>query len=335
MSFVTFGEIMLRLTPSLHGEKLTTSGSFKVDFAGSESNVASDLAILGNEVTFITKLPDHAIGDNAIQSLNKYGINTKDIQRAQGRIGTYFIEIGASIRPSSVIYDRKDSVFCTMEADEFDWAQIFKNKKYLFVSGITAALSDNCAQALISCIQEAKKQGVLVGFDMNYRRKLWKNASEARVIFDKILSMTDILFGNTGALQDIYDIQLNSKDNLEATLQAITIAKDMFGIEQYAFTIRNHLSASTNELQAVFSSPQGDAISKIYTVGILDRFGTGDAFAAACFHGLGKGWNPQRLIEFGAAAFALKHTIYGDQHTSNEIEIQSIVNGQTSGHVLR
>ncbi|WP_238527944.1 hypothetical protein [Aquimarina agarivorans] len=205
----------------------------------------------------------------------------------------------------------------------------------LFVSGITAALSKQCAKELILCVQEAKKRGVRVGFDMNYRRKLWKEASAAREIFDEVLGMTDILFGNTGALNDVHHIQPKSTDSLQATLEAIGIAKEMFGVTHCAFTIRNHISASINELQAVFSSPEGNAISNQYTVGILDRFGTGDAFAAACLHGLGNNWEAQQLIEFGAAAFALKHTIYGDHHTSTNAEINAIVNGQTSGHVLR
>ncbi len=335
MSFVTFGEIMLRLTPSLHGEKLQTANGFNVDFAGSESNVASALAVLGNKVSFVTKLPDHAVGNNAIQSLNKYGIDTKKIVRGEGRIGTYFIEIGASIRPSSVIYDRKGSVFSKIKEDEFDWSTILKGQKYVFVSGITAALSAQCAKELLKCVREAKKQGVIVAFDMNYRRKLWSNSSEARIIFDEVLSMTDILFGNTGALNDVHNIQPDSKDALEGTLEVIEKAKEQFGIKNYAFTIRNHISASTNELQAVFSSPKGNVLSNTYTVGILDRFGTGDAFAAACLHAINKAWNEEQIIEFGTAAFALKHTIYGDQHTSTQEEILSIVNGLTSGHVLR
>ncbi len=335
MSFVTFGELMLRLTPALHGEKLQTTNGFNVNFAGSESNVATALAVLDNEVSFVTKLPDHAIGTNAIQSLNKYGIATNHIVRGAGRLGTYFIEIGASIRPSSVIYDRKHSVFSEIKANEFDWDTILRGKKYLFVSGITAALSPQCAKELIKCVREAKKQGIIVAFDMNYRRKLWKDPSKARSIFDQVLSMTDILFGNAGALNDVHGIQPNSKNALEGTLEVIDIAKEKFGIKNYAFTIRNHISASVNELQAIFSSPKENVISNSYKIGILDRFGTGDAFAAGCLHGMGKAWNDQQVIEFGTAAFALKHTIYGDQHTSTENEIRSIVNGQTSGHVLR
>ncbi|KAA1247863.1 sugar kinase [Aquimarina sp. RZ0] len=335
MSFVTFGEIMLRLTPALHGEKLRTTEQFNVNFAGSESNVASSLAVLENDVSFITKLPDHAIGDHAIQSLNSYGIYTKNIIRGSGRIGTYFIEIGASIRPSSVIYDRSGSVFSQIGTSEFDWDLIFRDKKYLFISGITAALSDQCAAELIKCVETAKKHNILIGFDMNYRRKLWKDAQQARIIFDKILPMTDILFGNSGVLDDVYGIKPKTQHLLEATLESINIAKKHFGIEQYAFTIRNHLSASKNELQGVFYTENNSSISKKYTVDILDRFGTGDAFAAGCLHGIGKRWTPQQLIEFGTAAFALKHTIYGDQHTSTLSEINAIADGHTSGHVLR
>ncbi len=335
MSFVTFGEIMLRLTPALHREKLQTTSQFDVNFAGSESNVASALGVLGNTVSFVTKLPENAIGDNCIQSLRKYGVSTEDIVRGGERIGTYFIEIGASIRPSSVVYDRKYGAFSAMEANEFSWDEIFKNTKYLFVSGITAALSQQCASELIKCVQVAKKCGVTVAFDMNYRRTLWDDHKDAQKIFDQILPNTDILFGNAGVLSDVYEITSSKEDKIEASIDVIAQAKEKFGIEEYIFTVRHHHSASVNKVEGIYVSNNGTFISNSYTVEILDRFGTGDAFAAGCLHRLGQGENPQDVVNFGTAAFALKHTIYGDQHTSTEEEILSVVNGETSGHVKR
>lgn len=335
MSFVTFGELMLRLTPSLHREKLQTTRQFDVNFAGSESNVASSLGLLGNTVSFVTKLPNNAMGDNAIQSLAKYGIDTSYIIRDKGRLGTYFIEMGSSIRPSKVIYDRKDSVFSKLHPDEFDWNHIFKNQKYLFVSGITAALSSSCAEALTSCVKLAKANGVKVAFDMNYRRTLWNNPKDAQLIFDKVLAYTDILFGNASVLKDVYGLKSTASNPLEKTLEVIELAKSKLGIAHYAFTIRNHISASINELQGVFVSPSETAFSSNYKVELLDRFGAGDAFAAACLHALLKEKSEQALIDFGTAAFVLKHTIYGDQHTSTAEDIQAVVNGDISGHVKR
>ncbi len=335
MSFVTFGEIMLRLTPALHREKLQTTSQFDVNFAGSESNVASSLGVLGNNVSFVTKLPKNAIGDNAIRSLRKYGISTEDIVRGGDRIGTYFIEIGASIRPSSVVYDRKYGAFSEISENEFIWKNIFKGKEYLFVSGITAALSPQCAKELIKCVESAKKHGVKVAFDMNYRRTLWDNHKDAQYIFDQILPNTDILFGNAGVLSDVYEITSDKEDKVEASIDVIAQAKEKFGIEEYIFTVRHHHSASVNKVEGIYVDKNDTFISNAYTVEILDRFGTGDAFAASCLHSLGQGKSAQDVVNFGTAAFALKHTIYGDQHTSTEEEILSVVNGETSGHVKR
>ncbi len=335
MSFTTFGEIMLRLSPSDHAAKINTARSFGVHYAGSESNVASALALMGNEVQFITKLPENQIGDGALQSLQAFGISTKNILRGGNRMGTYFIEIGSSIRPSSVIYDRAGSSISELKKGEFDWETLLKDQQWLFVSGITPALSTSCAEETIRAVEAAKRLGVKVAFDMNYRRTLWKQEKEARVIFDKILSSTDLLFGNSGVLKDVYDLDSASTDPIEKTKDLIKKAKLKFGVSQLAFTVREHRSASQNQLSGIFMADTDPILSEAYTVEILDRFGTGDAFAAATLHGLAKGWATERTIGFAAAAFALKHTIKGDQHTSTETEIYAIYEGNTSGHVIR
>lgn len=336
MSFVTFGEIMLRMTPSAHAAKLKTSRSYDVNYAGSESNVASSLAILGNSVKFITKLPDNQLGDAAVSSLRSYGINTADILREGKKIGSYFIEIGTSIRPSSVIYDRVGSAISLIDENEFDWERIFIGQKWIFISGITAALSHQCALESIKMVKTAKKMGLKVSFDMNYRRTLWNNSGEARKIFDAILEHTDVLFGNTGVFKDVYGIDFEGEEGVEKTMAVATEAQEKFDVEQIVCTVRQQISANENIVSAL-SQNMGSApvLSNIYKVGTLDRFGTGDAFAAAYLHSLESGWSLEKSIEFAAAAFALKHTIYGDQHTSNEQEIQSIMEGNISGHVLR
>ncbi|WP_298474334.1 sugar kinase [uncultured Maribacter sp.] len=335
MSFTTFGEIMLRLTPSDHGSKIITAQNFGVHFAGSESNVASSLAQLGNNTQFITKLPNNSLGDAAINSLASYGINTNNILRGGDRIGTYFIEIGSSIRPSSVIYDRKDSAISRINHKEFDWENILKDQKWLFISGITPAISEKCAEEVIFLAEKAKKMNVNVSFDMNYRRTLWSDVSKARKIFDRILEHTDLLFGNNGVLKDVYDIDVQGNNLIDKTINTTKKAKEVFGINQLAFTVRNHHSASENELSGVYLDKDTPTVSNSYKVNILDRFGTGDAFAAAFLHGLNKGWSQEKTIGFATAAFALKHTIKGDQHTSNEKEISSIYQGNITGHVLR
>lgn len=326
---------MLRLTPQAHGAKLNKSITFDVNYAGSESNVASALGILKNEVSFVTKLPDNALGEGAISSLQSYGVYTNDILRGGARIGTYFIEIGTSIRPSSVVYDRANSAISQLENDEINWEKILKGKKWLFLSGITPVLSPACSDETIKAAEIAQKLGVKVAFDMNYRRSLWKSSNDARVIFNKILKHTDLLFGNAGVLKDVYDMDFSGDNSAEKTLNAMVKAQEKFQVETLAFTIRDHDSASENKLSGIILSGNKHHISNTYTVQITDRFGTGDAFAAGCLHAINSGWSNTKVVDFATAAFALKHTIKGDQHTSSEKEIISIMEGHTSGHVLR
>lgn len=335
MSFVTFGEIMLRLTPAEPLGKIRTSRQFQTHYAGSESNVASSLAVLGNEVVFVTKLPENQLGDGAISSLQSFGIQTKHIIQGGKRIGTYFIEQGTSIRPSSVIYDRANSAISEIEANEFDWETILSKQKWIFLSGITPVLSKQCALETIKVAKIAQNKGVKVAFDMNYRRTLWKNASDARKIFDKILEHTDLLFGNEGVLKDVYDISPFGNTKEERTLSAMQIAAKDFGLDQLAFTVRDQISASNNELSGMYLSKQQIFSTEPINVEVTDRFGTGDAFAAAFLHSLNLGWKPQKIIDFATAAFALKHTINGDQHTSSESEIIAIMDGNIKGHVIR
>ena len=326
---------MLRLTPAVMGEKLVSTSSFDVNYAGSESNVASSLAVLGDSVSFVSKLPLNPLGDGAVQSLKKYGINTDCILRGGKRIGSYFIEMGSSIRPGNVVYDRGGSSIADINAGEFNWDKILGGKKWFFVSGITPALSDQCAKETLLAVKTAKKLGVFVSFDMNYRRKLWSERRIAAGIFDKIMEYTDLLFGNEGVLADVYDIHCSSNSNESRLLEALEKVKKMFGSLLYIFTSREHISASKNRLLAAYSSKKGLFTSKSYEVEIVDRLGTGDAFAAGCLHGLTKGWEEQKVIDFGTAAFALKHTIRGDQHISNYSEILSIMDGNISGYIQR
>lgn len=335
MSFVTFGEIMLRLTPTEPKGKIRRAQGFKSGYAGSESNVASSLAVLGNNVEFITKLPNNQLGDAALYSLQSYGINTRNILRGGERMGTYFIELGSSIRPSSVIYDRKQSAISEIKANEFDWETILSGKKWIFLSGITPVLSKQCTLETIKAAKTARTKGVKVAFDMNYRRTLWKSNADARKIFDQILGHTDLLFGNEGVLTDVYDIVSRADSDQEKTIESMNIASEKFGIEALAFTIRNQASASQNILSGVFKHRGEYFDSQEIDVEVADRFGTGDAFAAGFLHGLNLAWDPQKTIDFATSAFALKHTIMGDQHTSSEAEILSIMNGNTKGFVLR
>ncbi len=335
MRFISFGEVMLRLSPEISGAKISTAKSFDVSFAGAEANVASSLATLGNQVSFVTKFPENQLGDAAVSSLRSFGINTSPILRGGDRMGTYFIEMGTSIRPSSVIYDRAGSAISAIGPEEFNWQQLLKDQQWIFLSGITPVLSKQCTQETLLAARTAKEMGVKVGFDMNFRRSLWSCADEARVIFNEILQCTDLLFGNTGALKDVYGFRSQGTTATEETMEAAEFALDKFGVNGVAFTIREHESASKNTLSALYLSGTNHCLSRTYEVEVLDRFGAGDAFAAGILHGIGQGWETSKTLEFAAAAFALKHTLKGDQHVSKEKEIQFAAEGQVFGQVLR
>jgi 2-dehydro-3-deoxygluconokinase len=335
MSFSTFGEIMLRLVPSGQADRLRTAGLFAVDYAGSESNVAVSLACLGNSVQFLTKLPDNPLGRAARQSLDRFQVSTENSLEGGDRIGTYFIELGNSIRPSRVVYDRVGSAIAGIRKGEFDWEGILKNQKWLHVSGITPALSEQCAEECVLAVRTAQNRDVKVSFDLNYRRSLWDDSDTARKIFDRILEHTNLVFGNIGVLKDVYGMVFNGDNPTDQTLDALRKARHLFGVDQLAFTVRDHSSASVNRLGGACISEEELVVSNSYDIEITDRFGTGDAFAAGFLHAVDKGWNQQKCIDFATAAFALKHTMIGDIHTSDEAEIESIVQGNTSGHVLR
>ncbi len=335
MSFVSFGEIMLRLVPEKAGIKLASANSFQAGFAGSESNVASSLAILGNPSAFITKLPSNPLGNGAIASLNSFGIDTSRIIRGGNRLGTYFIELGSSIRPSQVVYDRRESAISEIGEGEFNWEQVFQGKRWLFLSGITPALSDQCARETVKAARIARNLGVKVAFDMNYRRTLWEDSSVARQRFGRILEHTDILFGNIGALSDVYGFQSKASSALDQTVEAAEFSVSNFGIDHMAFTVREHPSATVNTVYALYRARSAVETSDPIEVVITDRFGAGDAFAAAFLHAMNKGWSSKETVDFAAAAFALKHTIAGDQHTSSEAEINAVRKGLTKGHVIR
>jgi 2-dehydro-3-deoxygluconokinase len=335
MGFSSFGEIMLRLVPAGPSDRIQNSHLFAVAYAGSESNVAISLACLGNEVRFISKVPANPLGEAALQSLNRFEVDTHSIVKGGARLGTYFIELGASIRPSRVIYDRAGAAIAEIGPGEFDWKTLLKDQKWFHVSGITPALSKQCALETVNAVKTARQLGVFVSFDLNFRRSLWKDTQLARTIFDSILEHADLAFGNIGVLKDVYDMDFAGSTALDKTLLALEKAKNVFGLKKVAFTVREHRSASLNQVSGACLTTGIPYYSPSYEVEVTDRFGTGDAFAAAYLHALGKNWKDQNAINFASAAFALKHTIRGDIHSSTEQEINSIADGNTSGHVIR
>ncbi len=323
---VCFGEVMTRLTPYQANETISRTHELSIDFAGAESNVASALARWGASANLVTKFPANPIADKAISNLAACGINTSSIKKGGPRMGTYYIESGFSIRPSRVVYDRAGSSFSQIKENEFDWPEILQNADCLHISGITSALSKRCAEENLNAAKHAKSLGVAVSFDLNFRRSLWPDNHNAAELFADILYNTDIVFGNQGVVEDVFGYK---GDNSAKYIQ------QTFNVENVAFTCREHLSASENVLSSQYLTTEGTFLSKPKRVDIKDRFGTGDAFAAGILWGHLNGFTPLQTLNFADAAFALKHTIWGDQLTASENEIQSIADGNVSGHVRR
>jgi 2-dehydro-3-deoxygluconokinase len=315
-------------------QQLIVAKQLSVDFAGAESNVASSLARLGHQCHFVSKLPNNPLADHAIASLHQYGIGTQHMLRGGERIGTYFIELGSSIRPSRVVYDRAYSSIAQISENEFDWRQIFASKQHFHLSGILPALSEQCAFESIKAVKIAREMGLSVSFDLNYRRSLWRDSSAARDYFSQILTHSTLAFGNAGVMQDVFDFVPKSNDGVTAAQEIGVYLFEHFGVDA-AITQRIHHSANQNTLRGFYLSGAEVSASTDITVDILDRLGTGDAFAAGILHGIAKGWSTDKTVQFANAAFALGHTCYGDQNWLNEAEIMAVAEGNISGHIIR
>ncbi len=338
MKIVSFGEIMLRLSPLTAHERLVKTDALKMAFAGAESNAAVSLAILGHEAYFVTCLPSNPLGDAAINSLREFGVDTRHILREGKRIGTYYIEYGASIRPTRVIYDRENSAIAQVKPGSLHWEAILQGKDWLNFTGITPALSASCAQECLSAAKTARQLGVKVSFDLNYRRTLWSPV-EARNVITQLLPYINVLFANAGSANDVFGIETGQPHSwsahLNSTRQAAQALADLAHFDLIALTVRDHLSASDNGWAGMLYDKNTFFESRQYQFELVERLGGGDSFMAGVLHGLGSGWEHPRTIEFATAASALKHTIPGDLNLLTEAEIAEVAGGDLSGKVKR
>lgn len=338
--FICFGEIMLRLTPAVAFERLEQCNQLNRSFAGAESNIATSLARFGHSSWMVTRLPDNPFGQGAVNILREHGVKTDYILWGGKRIGTYFIETGASIRPSQVVYDRDYSACSQLEPGMIDWKAILKDKQFFVSTGITPALSEGCAQATFDAVRTARELGVKVCFDFNYRSKLWTKEA-ARKELRRYLPYIDILFANAGAAYDILEIDTNAyrEENQAGELESMHFLagelQKVADFETIALTMRENMSASENRWSAVLFSGNDCYQSRSYHLKIVDRLGGGDAFAAGILHGLAKEWSMQQTLDFATAASALKHTIPGDLNIVQESEVLNVMAGDTSGSVKR
>ena len=339
MNITSFGEILLRLSPFSHHERIAKTHTLNMAFAGAESNVAASLALLGHQARYVTRLPTHIVGDAAVNAVREFGIDPRFVLRGGKRVGTYFIEHGSSIRPTRVIYDREHSAIAEAAASDFHWEEILANQDWFVATGITPALSASCSEACLAAMQEARRQNVQVAFDLNFRRTLWEK-EEARRAITPMLPYINVLFSNIGSAADVFDIQPESSihdwDSLIAATEESAVKVFQLADFQYvAFTIREHPSASENDWAGVLYDGKQFYHSRKYHFQVVDRLGGGDAFMAGIIHGLSLRWDLQKTIEFAAAASAIKHTIPGDINIASEAEILEVAEGNTSGRVKR
>jgi 2-dehydro-3-deoxygluconokinase len=338
---ITFGEIMLRLSPPGF-ERLLQSPVLQATFGGGEANVAVSLAHFGCESWFVTKLPTHAIGDAAVRALRAEGVRTDAIVRGGDRLGIYFAEAGASQRASTVIYDRAHSAIAEMEPGEIDWTRVLAGAVWLHVTGITPALGSRAAVATRAAIAAARAARASVSIDLNFRKKLWSE-KQAQDVMRPIADGVDVVIANEEDLQAVLGIPVEHAEITGGRLDlggyqaaAEQVARD-FRVSTVAITLRESLSASDNGWSGVLWDAATGTFhqSQRYGVRLVDRIGGGDSFAAGLIYALISGRSPNAALRFGIAASALKQTIPGDFNRVSVAEVDHLAGGDASGRVQR
>lgn len=336
---VTFGELMLRLAPEGY-LRFVQSDKFEATFGGAEANVAVSLANYGEDVAFVTKLPAHEIGQMAVNSLRKFGVDTSKIVRGGNRVGIYYCEKGASQRPSKVVYDRAGAAIAEADSADFDWKMIFEGVNWFHVTGITPALSPKTAAITVEACKAAKALGITVSTDLNYRKKLWSK-EEARATMTEVCKYVDYCIANEEDAKDVFGIEAENTDIESGKLNRegyISVAKQLtetFGFKGVAVTLRESISANDNRWSAMLYTGGEAYFSRKYDMHIVDRVGGGDSFGAGLIYALLNGCGNQEVIEFAVAASCLKHSIEGDYNMVSAAEVQSLAKGSGSGRVQR
>ena len=331
---VTFGEIMMRLSTPRH-TRFQQATSFDINFGGGEANVSSSLAIMGVPASHVTRFPENDLGNAAINTYRRYGLSMDDVVKGGDRIGIYYVEQGAAMRPSKVIYDRADSAFATLKPTDFDWEHIFEDAQWFHFTGITPAISESAAQACLEAAQTASRLGLKVSADVGYRSNLWKWGKRPNEIMPALIENCDVIICSKGDAEDMFGIVPNDdKKSFKSVCQQLT---DRFPkLKKVLTTKRGQISASHNTLTGkCWNGFEMLETKQINIPDIVDRIGGGDAFMAGFIFGEIIYQNTQKAIEFGVAASALKHTIEGDFNLSSVSEIEAVMNGDVSGKLRR
>lgn len=336
---VGFGDYLLRLNPRGF-LKFIQSPDWEANFTGAEANVCVSLANMGAKTEFVTRIPDNEISRCGIAALRKYGVITDNIATGGERIGVFYVEKGASQRPSKVIYDRMNSGFTSCKTEDFCWERILENAGFLHFTGITPALGEDVAKVCVDALRMAKEKGLVVSCDLNYRKNLW-TTEQAKSTMEKLLCYVDILIANEEDAEKVLGICASDTDvsagklNKEGYISVAKQISDTYDIGTVAITLRQSISASDNNWSGMLYTNGKAYFSREYAVHLVDRVGGGDSFGAGLIYAYGHEFEPQKMIEYAVAASCLKQTMEWDVNLATEKEIMALVNGDASGRVQR
>jgi 2-dehydro-3-deoxygluconokinase len=339
MRAITFGEVMIRLATPGH-LRFNQSRLLEMTFGGGEANVAVSLAQLGDDAAFVTRLPRNDLAEACLQELRGLGVDTRGVLRGGERMGIYFLEAGAAQRASTVTYDRGHSAIAEVDPAELDWPAFLAGGDWFHVTGITPALSEPAARAVLDGARAARTLGLSVSCDLNYRKKLW-SPERARQVMSGLMEHVDYCIGNEEDAEKVFGIHAAGTEVSQGKLDRdryVDVAEQLtgrFGLKGVAITLRESFSASRNGWSGLYYHGGHACFSRRYEIDIVDRVGGGDAFAAGFIHAQGAGQAPQQVIDFAVAASCLKHTIPGDYNRVGLREVEALLGGDGSGRVQR
>ena len=336
---VCFGEIMLRLNPEGY-RRFVQVENMEATYGGGEANVSVSLANYGHDAAYVTKLPEHEIGQSAVNSLRRYGVDTSLIVRGGPRVGIYFCEKGASQRGSKVIYDRAGSSIALAKREDFDWDKILDGADWFHFTGITPAIGGELPEICLDAVKKCREKGITVSCDLNYRGKMWTR-EQARETMTKLVPYVDVCIANEEDAADVFGIHAEGTDvaggklNKEGYVSVAQQIMDRFGCKKVAITLRGSISANDNNWAGMLYDGEKAYFSKNYLIHIVDRVGGGDSFGGGLIHALLKGWDNQSVIEYAVAASCLKQTIEHDYNLVSEKEVLALAGGNATGRVQR
>ena len=338
---VCFGEVMMRLCPPGY-LRLSQTDKLEMTFGGAECNVSVSLANYGMKARYVTRLPENPLTDAFLYQMRGFGVDVDYVVKGGDRFGIYFVEKGASMRPSKVIYDRKYSSISTAQVGDIDWDKVFEGATWFHWTGITPALSDSAAALTLEACKAAKAKGITISCDLNYRKNLWSR-EKAKEVMTELVKYVDVMIANEEDSKDVFGIAAEGTDIETGKLSEAgyrDLAKKLsatLGAKKVAFTLRESFSANDNNWSALLYDAATDSAvrSRQYAIHIVDRVGGGDSFGGGLIYALSNGYSDEDAINFAAAASALKHTIEGDFNRVSLDEVKKLMNGSASGRVQR